>query len=229
MDLETGKISHYEALARFNNVQGTGATVKFIEALGIANAFDLAVADKVLTMIEGCDCHIAFNVSGATISSPASFGVLASMLARRRKLAPPTLIEITETSAITDLDSAGKAIAAIRAMGYRVGLDDFGAGAASMNYLHAFPVDFVKFDGALVQKIGTSVRDDALLSGMARLCGELGVTTIAEWIENEAMAKAALALGFDHGQGRFLGAPQLDLPGSLRPLGKRKGVQESWG
>ena len=90
-------------------------------------------------------------------------------------------------------------------MGYRVGLDDFGAGAASINYLHAFQVDFVKFDGAMIKKIGSSKRDDALLAGLAKLCGEMGVTTIAEWIESEAMAKAAREMGFHHGQGKWLG------------------------
>lgn len=228
-DLVTGKVSHYEALARFTNPQGTGDTVKFIEALGIANAFDLAVANKVLNEIEKCDAEIAFNISGATIASPASFGMLAALLARRRKLAPRTLIEITETATIHDLEAAGKAIQVLRDMGFRVGLDDFGAGAASVNYLHAFPVDFVKFDGAMIQKIGTSKRDDALLSGLAKLCTELGVITIAEWIENEAMAKTARALGFDHGQGKWLGAPTLELPASAPTPGKRKGVRESWG
>jgi EAL domain-containing protein (putative c-di-GMP-specific phosphodiesterase class I) len=228
-DLGTGKISHYEALARFTNPEGTGETVKFIEALGIANAFDLAVAAKVLSVIEQQpDAHVAFNISGATIASPPSFGMLAAILAKRRKLAPRTLIEITETAAIADLDSAGKAIAALRVMGYRVGLDDFGAGAASVNYLHAFQVDFVKFDGAMIKKIGSSKRDDALLAGLAKLCGEMGVTTIAEWIETEAMAKAARAMGFHHGQGKWLGAPLLEIPVATA-IGKRQGLKESWG
>ena len=108
------------------------------------------------------------------------------------------------------------------------GLDDFGAGAASINYLHAFHVDFVKFDGSLVRKIGASKRDDALLAGMTKLCRELGVTTIAECIESEAMAKAAKALGFDKGQGRHLGAPALEIHTDVA-LAKRRGVQESWG
>lgn len=229
-DLATAKVSHYEALARFTNPEGTGETVKFIEALGIANAFDLAVANKVLGLIEQQPhAHVAFNVSGATIASPASFGMLAAMLARRRKLAPRTLIEITETAAIADLESAGKAIQALRQMGYRVGLDDFGAGAASVNYLHAFQVDFVKFDGAMIQKIGSSKRDDALLAGLAKLCGEMGVTTIAEWIESEAMAKAARDMGFHHGQGKFLGAPMLEIPAPAAAIGKRQGLKESWG
>ena len=229
-DLSTGKVSHYEALARFTNPEGTAETVQFIEALGIANAFDLAVATKVLGVIEQQGgTHIAFNISGTTIASPASFGMLAAILAKRRKLAPRTLIEITETAAIADLESAGKAIAALRAMGYRVGLDDFGAGAASMNYLHAFPVDFVKFDGTMIQKIGSSPRDDALLAGLAKLCGEMGITTIAEWVETEAMANSLRAMGFHQGQGKWLGAPLLEIPAAPTPVGKRQGIKESWG
>ena len=207
-DLASGKVSHYEALARFSNPEGTQDTVKFIEALGIANAFDLAVASKVLDLVEGqSSAHIAFNVSGATIASPSSFGMLAGILTKRRKLAPRTLIEITETAAIADLENAGKAIAALRALGYRVGLDDFGAGSASINYLHAFQVDFVKFDGAMIKKIGSSKRDDALLAGLAKLCGEMGVTTIAEWIESEAMANARPRSGLSAWSGQMAGGP----------------------
>ena len=87
-DLKTGKVSHYEALARFDNPEGTGATVKFIEAMGVVNSFDLAVANKILSVLEERpDAHIAFNISGATIDSPSSFGLLAGILAKRRKLA----------------------------------------------------------------------------------------------------------------------------------------------
>jgi EAL domain-containing protein (putative c-di-GMP-specific phosphodiesterase class I) len=229
-ELATGKVSHYEALARFSNPEGTQETVAFIEALGIANSFDLAVASKVLALVEQQPgVHIAFNVSGATIASPSSFGMLAAILAKGRKLAPRLLIEVTETAAIADLENAGKAISALRAMGYRVGLDDFGAGSASINYLHAFQVDFVKFDGAMIKKIGSSKRDDALLAGLAKLCGEMGITTIAEWIESEAMAKAAHDMGFDKGQGKWLGAPAKEFPAQPVTVGKRKGVKESWG
>jgi EAL domain-containing protein (putative c-di-GMP-specific phosphodiesterase class I) len=229
-ELSSGKTSHYEALARFSGKQDTGETIQFMEALGIAGALDLAVANKVMSLVDQLpDVRVAFNVSADTIANPASFGVLAGMLAKRRRLAPRLLIEITETANIGNLESAGKAIAALREMGYRVGLDDFGAGAASLNYLHAFAVDFVKFDGKLIHQIGQSQRDDALLAGLAKLCGEMKVDTIAEWIESEAMAKAALGLGFRHGQGRWMGPPLAEIPIAQPPVGKRKGVREGWG
>ena len=229
-DLSSGKTSHYEALARFSGKQDTQETIQFMEALGIAGAFDLAVANRVISLVEQLpDVHVAFNVSAETIANPASFGVLAAMLAKRRKLAPRLLVEVTETGNIGDLGIAGKAIAALREMGYRVGLDDFGAGAASLNYLHAFTVDFVKFDGKLINQIGQSQRDDALLAGLAKLCAEMKVDTIAEWIESEAMAKAALGLGFRHGQGRWMGPPLGEIPAAPVAPGKRQGMKESWG
>ena len=87
---------------------------------------------------------------------------------------------------------------------------------------------FVKFDGKLIHQIGQSQRDDALLAGLAKLCAEMKVDTIAEWIESETMAKAALGLGFRHGQGRWMGPPLAEIP-IPQPVGKRKGVRESWG
>ncbi len=92
-------------------------------------------------------------------------------------------------------------------MGYRVGLDDFGAGAASMNYLHTFQVDFVKFDGAMIRKIGAS--------GATMHCWRAWRNSAARWeplrsrngLKPRQMAEAARAMGFQQGQGKWLGAP----------------------
>ncbi|MGZ5936919.1 MAG: EAL domain-containing protein [Rhizomicrobium sp.] len=232
--LNTGEISHYEALTRFAQPGNTGETVEFAERFGISDAFDLAVAVKIVSAAEESaaqNSHIAFNISGHTISSPASFGLLAGMLARKRALAPRLMIEITESSEIVDLVSANKAVQTLRAMGFRVGLDDFGAGAASLHYLHALTVDFVKFDGSLVKKIGRSKRDETLLIGVIKLCRELGVHTVAEYLETPDQVARAKEIGFDLGQGHYFGAAGQSLSmasPTVRKL-KRKGVQETWG
>ncbi len=232
VNLSTGETSHFEALARFAG-GNTGETIQFAEALGVSDAFDLAVAVKILAVAESKASHgqqIAFNISGRTICAPANFGLLAGLLARKRSLSSRLLIEITETAEITDMDDAAKAVAALRTLGYRVGLDDFGAGAASLNYLHALTVDFVKFDGALIRKLGVSRRDDVLLAGLVKLCGELGVRTIAECLETAGQVDAAKAMGFDLGQGYRFGAGVAELPVPLpKAAAKRKGVTETWG
>ncbi|HWD26446.1 MAG TPA: EAL domain-containing protein [Rhizomicrobium sp.] len=229
--LEDGALSHYEALARFSG-QNTQDTITFIEALGVSDALDLAVAFKIVGVAESKashGCRIAFNISGKTICSPANFGLLAGFLTRKRALAPRLLIEITETAEIIDLEAAGKAVAALRAMGFRVGIDDFGAGAASINYLHALAVDFVKFDGALVAKIGQSKRDDTLLTGMVKLCTELGIETVAERLETAEQAAAAKAMGFTLGQGWFYGKGEPEIPAPAPKIAaRRKGARDSW-
>jgi EAL domain-containing protein (putative c-di-GMP-specific phosphodiesterase class I)/GGDEF domain-containing protein len=235
--LESGKVSHFEALTRFAKSVNTQETVEFAERFGISDAFDLAVAMKVVSAAEeagGSGMHIAFNISGRTISSPASFGLIAGFLARKRSLAPRLLIEITETAEIADLAEANKAVTTLREMGFRVGLDDFGAGAASLQYLHALHVDFVKFDGSLVKKIGQSKRDETLLIGIVKLCKELGVHTVAEYLETAEQVARAREIGFDMGQGHYFGAAGKGPSAAPAPAPaarklKRRGVQESWG
>ncbi len=177
---------------------------------------------------------IALNLSGHTISTPSSFALIAGFLAKKRALARRVLIEVTETAEISDLDVANKAIQSLRDLGYRVGLDDFGAGAASFQYLHAFTVDFVKIDGSLVKAIGKSARDDALLKSILKLCGELKIETIAEYVADKQIFERVREMGFDLGQGSFLGAPMTDLPpppasSNAASAKRRQGVRESWG
>jgi len=233
--LNTGELSHFEALARFNGPESTGEIVGFAEALGISDAFDLAVAVKVLAQAERTGHCIAFNVSGHTIDSPPAFGLLAGLLARRRNISSRVFIEITETAEITDLARANAGIQVLREMGFMVCIDDFGAGAASFHYLHALNVDFVKIDGGLIRKLGLSKRDDNMLRGIVGLCRELGVRTIAEFIEDEIKLQCAREMGFDLGQGYFIGRAAARLPErraateTVSRVAKRKGVQESWG
>ncbi|HTW34950.1 MAG TPA: EAL domain-containing protein [Rhizomicrobium sp.] len=236
VDLKTQEVSYWEALARFPDGADTGEIVGFAEALGIADAFDLAVAIKIIAHAlkpENATQRIAFNVSGRTLSQPAAFGMLAGILARNRALAPRILIEITESFEIKDIAQANQAILSLRELGYKVGLDDFGAGATSLQYLHGLHVDFVKMDGTLIQRLGKSTREDTLLRGIVKLCAELNLTTIAECVENETLLARARDIGFVLGQGHHLGKPAATLPAATsQPIAhraKRQGVQESWG
>jgi EAL domain-containing protein (putative c-di-GMP-specific phosphodiesterase class I) len=239
VNLKTGAVSHHEALSRFEPNENTGEVMAFAEALGVVDAFDLAAAIKLIGQLERPEhtqSHVALNLSGHTIASPPAFGLLAGLLARHRKLAPRLLIEITETAEITDLVAANAAIQTLRRMGHRVGIDDFGAGAASLQYLHAFAVDFVKIDGKLIRQLGVSAREDMLLRGIVKLCAELGVETVAEYVEDEDKFTRARQMGFDYGQGHYFSVALAELPpdrsavaGATTHRAKRMGVQEGWG
>ena len=95
-------------------------------------------------------------------------------------------------------------------------------------------MDFVKIDGSLVKQIGKSARDDALLKSILKLCGELNIETIAEHVADKDAFEKIKEMGFDMGQGLFLGAPMTDLPpppasGHAADLARRRGMRESWG
>ena len=82
-----------------------------------------------------------------------------------------------------------------------------------------------------MKKLGASERDDTLMRGMLKLCSELGMHTIAECIETEEQAELAREIGFDYGQGFFLGKPEsafLSRASSFL-FAKRKGSKEHWG
>jgi len=215
VELKSLVTAHYEVLTRFQPGQSPADTIRFAEDMGLANFFDLALAVKFFNLLEtdpGVIASIAINVSGRSIANPSSFAMLEGLLRRQRAFAKRVLIEITETAEMIDLAAADKAIQSLRKMGYRVGIDDFGAGAATEQYLDALTVDFIKVDGSLIQKIGKSEADDAYLRSVIKRCAERRIETIAEWIDSAEKLKRCVAMGFRLGQGRHFGATLSSLP-----------------
>ena len=234
VDLKTGTPSHYETLTRFQPDQSPAETIKFAEELGLTDAFDMAVALKAFAVLESdpaVTASIAINLSGRTLANSGTFAALAGLLAKKRALAKRVLIEITESAEIPDLASGEAAIQSLRKLGYRVGIDDFGSGAASLQYLHGFTVDFVKVDGAVIQRMGKSSREDALLKSVLSTCAELKIETVAEWIDSPEKLKRCRDIGFQYGQGHHFGNSLTELPKAAPevPRVRRKGEQVSWG
>jgi EAL domain-containing protein (putative c-di-GMP-specific phosphodiesterase class I) len=156
--------------------------------------------------------------------------MLAGLLAKKRALAKRVLIEMTESAEVPDIVAADKAIQSLRQMGYRVGIDDFGAGAASLQYLHGLTVDFVKVDGGVIQRLGKSPREDALLKSVLATCAELNIETVAEWIDSAEKLQRCKDIGFRYGQGRHFGNSLSELPRQATTLksAKREGTKVSW-
>ena len=116
-------------------------------------------------------------------------------------------LEITESAEIEDLKGVNAAIQEFRRAGFKVALDDFGAGAASFDYLNSFDVDTVKFDGPVVKRAVVTKKGKAFLASMATLCREIDVETIAEMVEDEPLAKFLGECGIELGQGWHFGKP----------------------
>jgi EAL domain-containing protein (putative c-di-GMP-specific phosphodiesterase class I) len=235
MDLKTRTLHHYEALTRFEGGGGPAATIKLAEELGLVVELDRAIIRTVFTAL--CDARedvrIAANISAVSLQSEGFVDDVLQITSIAAKVRPRLMLELTESHKIADLAAANDLIQRLRQAGHIICLDDFGSGAASMDYLRQIEADVVKFDGRFVQALGQRPRDTIILQRIAELCRELGVTTLAEMIETEEMAVAVAGLGVQLGQGWLFGKPVAKPEGLRKPAGpvaaRRRGEVESWG
>lgn len=214
-DMKTGRPHHFEALVRFDheNFEATPFEfVTFAEEVGIICDFDLAMCRKVLTWLDeingqGYRYMVAANISGRSLSTPTFVQSLIDLLAEFSAAREFILFEVTESAKLQDLEEADRIIQALRQAGHVVCLDDFGAGVSAFQYLSSLHVDCVKIDGAYVIDAINNKRGKALLKAMASMCRDLGVTTVAEMIEEESVADLVRECGIDYGQGYLYGRP----------------------
>jgi len=130
-------------------------------------------------------------------------------IVRRRKIDPRQLtIEITETSSVRNRPAAVLNLSQLRAAGFRLSIDDFGTGEASLAYLADLPSDELKLDRRFVSRILTHERERHIVRSTIDLAHALGQTVVAEGIEDEATYRMLGRLGCDVGQGYHLGRPQ---------------------
>lgn len=213
LDVETGEIHHFEALARFDKDGANSSpyeTITFAEEIGLIWRFDIAMARKVVEWLSqsGHKHHsVAVNISGHSISQPDYLKELQDLLARNFWVKGQLLFEITESARIADLTIANHFIQTLRSDGYPVCLDDFGAGAASFQYLSTLEVDVVKLDGSAVKNAQRARKGKAFLSALARLCHDLNVETIAEMVDEREGLDFIRACGIDYAQGYLFGEP----------------------
>lgn len=212
VSLADGELHHFEALTRFEASESPADTIRFAEELDLILDFDLAVLARVVDALAKtpAEVRIAVNVSALSLMTPdflAAFQAVAGSETDPGRL----MVEITETQALGDLDRADRLIGELRAAGHPVCLDDFGAGAATLEYLRRLNVDYVKIDGRYMPEGEAHPRDAVILKHLTALCRELGVATIAEMVETEGTAELLKGLGVDLAQGfaysRPLSAP----------------------
>jgi len=220
--LKTGAVHHLEALTRFRGKPGASGSpyqlITLAEEVGIISEFDLAVARKAIDLVKkeaagGNLPPLAINVSGHSISDENFVKDLRDLLRQATNLSQMISLEITESAEITDFERVNANIQEFRSRNFHVALDDFGAGAASFDYLNSFDIDVVKFDGPVVTRAYQTAKGKAFLASMATLCKETGIETIAEMVEDAELARFLAECGINNGQGYFFGKPGPDPKG----------------
>lgn len=123
-------------------------------------------------------------------------------------LAPAQLeFEITESSAMQDIDYAIRVLGRLRALGYGLSLDDFGTGFSSLSHLRSLPVDTIKIDRSFIEDLYDNRQDRVMVAGIIELAGHLEMRVLAEGVEESRQLEVLDALGCDEAQGFFIGRP----------------------
>ncbi len=211
-----GEIHHYEALVRFNkDPKGTSPyeTITFAEEAGLIPEFDLAMATKVVEHLANIPdrYQAAINISGYSVSNDNYIKGLQTLLAENQWACDRVIFEITESARMADLETANEFIQILRKDGYEVCLDDFGAGAASFQYLATLDVDVVKFDGSVIKDAQRVTKGRAFLKALTRFCRELGVDTIGEMVDSPEGLEFVRECGVQFVQGFLFGEPDTNI------------------
>lgn len=219
VDVNNGDIHHYEALCRFrasDKDESPYRYITFAEETGLIHDFDIAMARKVVDwlgkMPRNSDKYrAAVNVSGFSVGKPSYVEALHQLIKENPWTKGKLMFEITESSRMSDLESANRFIQDLRKQGYHVCLDDFGAGAASFQYLSSLDVDVVKLDGSAVKNARRASKGRAFLSALTELCTRLGVETIAEMVDDVDGLEFVRECGCDYVQGYLFGKPSKEV------------------
>jgi len=216
-DIASHRICGAEALIRWNHpTRGPIAPNAFIlqaERAGRIDALTYWVLDQAITAAllinaKGERFQMSVNLSGQMVDKPDLVRNFAEIAARRGVDPGLITVEITETSSMGNRAAAVFNLSQLRQLGFRLSIDDFGTGEASLAYLADLPSDELKLDRRFIARICDSDRERAIVASTIGLAHALGQTVVAEGIEDAPTLALLRDMGCDHAQGFYLGRPQ---------------------
>jgi diguanylate cyclase (GGDEF)-like protein len=148
------------------------------------------------------DLRLSLNVSASTVHDPLW---LAALEAVQSGIGSRLIVEITESAAIRDVEATRRFVAKVKSYGCRVAIDDFGAGYTSFRNLRRLGVDMVKIDGSFVANLEHAPDDRLFVRALLELARELGLETVAEWVQTESAAATLAGWGCNYFQGALTG------------------------
>ncbi|MGC2779844.1 MAG: EAL domain-containing protein [Bradyrhizobium sp.] len=216
VDLLSGRVIGAEALIRWRHPsRGLVPPGDFIPVVNTSPLSE-AVASWVMAtacqqarewQLDGHDIRVGVNLSPSQFQS-GDLAAFVSELLTVTGLSPGLLeLEVTEDILLHDEPGVLQTFNRLQALGVSLVFDDFGTGYASLSYLKKFPLDGLKIDRSFVRDVLTQADDAAIVGSTVSLSKQLGLSVIAEGIENQATADFLLRLGCEHGQGYHFGRP----------------------
>ncbi len=219
LDLRRGVIVQDELLLRMVNETGQiippDQFLPLAESSGLISRIDISVLQWAIKVLrqhheEGHPLRLSINISGQSLLRPSVVERVNDLMALMKVDPSYLMLEITETSVISDMTQANRAIEALQNRGCQFALDDFGVGFSSLDYLKRLPVDIVKIDGSFVRNLVDKPTDQRLVQAMTEMAHDLGKRVVAEFVGDQATLDLLAGYGVDFGQGYLIGRPGPD-------------------
>jgi len=216
VDVNSHEVAAYEVLSRLDldgRIVGAGEFVEIAERIGVIHRLDTMVMEKALDAM--AQRHhkgkIFMNLSPRALVL-SEFGKTLLSVVANSGIAPDRIVfEITERDTIKNLGMLERLLNDLRFEGFGLAIDDFGSGFSSFHYLRHFPIDYLKIEGDFIVHMLENPKDRAFVQSMQSLATELGIKTIAEFVEGPQVLDEVRALGIDLAQGYYLGRPTREL------------------
>lgn len=216
VNLATGRIDAAEALVRWQHpargLLPPDCFIPVIEEAGRIDDLTLSVLTQSISDIrtwndQGLVIGVAVNISAGLLASDSFAERVLSLLARSEVPEHRLTFEVTESAQFDDTDRAIAMLERFRAAGIKISMDDYGTGQSTLNYLKLLPVSELKIDRSFVQNAHIDKGDAMLVRSTVQLAHELGITVVAEGIEDAACLAFLQTIGCDYAQGYFVGRP----------------------
>ncbi|MGE0081957.1 MAG: putative bifunctional diguanylate cyclase/phosphodiesterase [Thiohalomonadaceae bacterium] len=213
---QDGEVAAIEVLSRIQLPDGLLGAHEFIEItekLGLIHKLDAIVMEKTFEQVveHGYPGLIFLNLSPRALVMGEFIKLIKDMTHRFGITPQRVVFEITERDTVKNLGLLEKFVNELNTEGFGLAIDDFGSGFSSFHYLKRFPIDFVKIEGDFVVNMASDQRDAAFVKSIAALAQELGIRSIAEFVETEEVLECVRRAGIDFAQGFHVGRPSPDL------------------
>ena len=216
VDLRTCKVVGAEVLTRWQHpVRGLLGPHEFISAIehsGLMREFALHILDRAVAECaswhrDGAGAAVSVNLSARNLHDRGLPDDVARILAEHGLPAGRLLLEITETTMLSDIDAVQEVLAGLRRVGVELSVDDFGTGYSSLALLQRVAVNELKVDRSFVRAMNSSDGDAAIVRATIELAHSLGLRVVAEGVESADHVRALRELGCDLAQGWHFGRP----------------------
>ena len=210
-----GRLIGFEALARWNShllgFVPAGEFIAIAEEFGLIEALTQYVIHKLcqtLANYPALPVPIAVNVSAQDLEQEDFAQQIKAHLQKYNLAASAIELELTEYSIANDRAHTLMQLKSLSQFGIKLAIDDFGTGYSNIARLIEYPINRLKFDRSLLDKIDTDRNQHALLSGMVKICAKLGIAALAEGVETAPQRDALAQLGMQEFQGYLYSTPQ---------------------